>query len=277
MESSVDTTGICPQKSLRVIPFQKFTGPLNMALDFTLAQGLTSVDDPILRFYGWDPACLSLGRHQDAALVNFEQLAKDGYELVRRPTGGSAILHDQELTYCLMVPGGQKRHHRIYSDFHQLLAAALNGLGYPVQLHEQQLHGNYLVEARKTFACFNRPAYAEIKYTQKKVVGSAQKLFPNSLLQHGSIMLTSNQEQVLDYLHLQDEAKNEQAHALRHSSIGLAEINSRKINELALSNAIIEQFADNGVKSIYFRNHTTVEISEASKNLQMFSVDHKNI
>lgn len=244
-----------------------------MALDFNFAKSINQGDDPILRFYGWEPGCLSLGHHQSADLVNIEKLIQDGYGLVRRPTGGSAILHTRELTYSLIVPDGKKLHHQIYSDFHKMLATALNKLGYEVELHQEQLGGNYLAKGRTTFACFNRPAYAEIKYEQKKVVGSAQKLYAHSLLQHGSIMLASNQVQVLDYLDLDSNERKKQEHALGHSSTGLTEINSQKINELALSEAIVEQFADNGVKSIYFRNHTAKEFDEASKNMKMFIVD----
>ena len=123
------------------------------------------------------------------------------------------------------------------------------------------------------FACYNRPAFAEIKYENKKVVGSAQKLFPNCLLQHGSIMFDANQARVLDYLNLDSKLKMEQADALRHSSTGLKEINSREITETSVSESIIEQFAENGVKSIYFCEPKEWELDEARKNLHMFDVD----
>lgn len=276
MASYVDISSICPQKSLRIIPFHKYSGPMNMALDFSLAQNIAVKDDPVLRFYGWDPACLSLGRHQDAANLNHTQLNKDGIGIVRRPTGGSAILHMWELTYSLIVAKGNQNHHTIYADFHTLLANTLIDLGYPVQLHQEKENENYLKQGKNTFACFNRPAFTEIKFNQKKVVGSAQKLFPNSVLQHGSVMFEVNQTRVFDYLKMNSKLKRNLADALRHSSSGLKEINSREINETELSMAIIEQFARNGVKSIYLREPTEQELEAAHNCLPMFQVSDQS-
>ncbi len=272
MESSVDVSVLAPHGRLRVIPFQYFNGAVNMALDFFLAENITAQDDPILRFYGWEPHCLSLGKHQDAGFINRVQLVKDGIDLVRRPTGGSAVLHAHELTYSLIVPAGQERHHQIYRLFHHILAAALRKLNYEVQLHEKEVEGNYLKEGQKTFACFNRSAFSEIKYQNKKVVGSAQKLFRNSLLQHGSILLSGTQTEVLKYLSVTENEKKGLANALHQSALGLKEINSRKMTAQKLSRAIKEQFACSGVNSIYLKNTAYDELLEAEKMSNQFII-----
>ena len=124
-----------------------------MALDFSLAQKLVPSDDPILRFYGWEPVCLSLGHHQDASEVDLTQLAKDHVDIVRRPTGGSAILHAQELTYSLIVAGENSRHHTIYAAFHHLLASTLRDLGYPVQLHQEKYFLQHLILLQVLLPC----------------------------------------------------------------------------------------------------------------------------
>ncbi len=263
MESSVDISLIAPGKTLRVIPFNTFHGAFNMAVDFFLAQNIHEQDDPILRFYGWNPACLSLGRHQDESLVSREMLAKDGISLVRRPTGGSAILHEMELTYSLIVPNGQEQHHSIYALFHQVLARSLQHAGYRVGLHERAQDDNYLKEQKKSFACFNRPAFTEITFEGKKLVGSAQKLYRNSLLQHGSIMISGEQTRVLDYLVLTDEERNSFKNKIRETAINLTTISPKGITAYNLSNQITEEFARHGVHSIYYRQLTRSENESA--------------
>ena len=272
MESSVDVSVLSPRGRLRIIPFQVYSGAVNMAYDFFLAENVSPQDDPVLRFYGWKPYCLSLGRHQDLQQINRKRLKADGIDLVRRPTGGSAVLHAQELTYSLIVPGGQEQHHTIYRIFHQVLADALRKMHYDVQLYDRDDEGNYLRGAQKSFACFNRSAYSEIKYLDKKVVGSAQKLFQNSLLQHGSILLSGTQTDVMTYLSISENEKKNLTDALYHSAISLKEINSRNIAPEELSNAIKEQFAYSGVNSIYSKNTAYDELSEIKRMSNQFIV-----
>ncbi len=272
MALSADVSALAPEGRLRIIPFQKFTGAVNMALDFFLAENAGTESDPILRFYGWEPSCLSLGKHQDAGLINRQQLRQNGIDLVRRPTGGSAVLHARELTYSLIIPGGQLRHHEIYRIFHWILAEALRRLGYNVELNTGEEAGNYLQDSKKSFACFNRSAFAEIKYRQKKVVGSAQKLFPSSLLQHGSILLSGSQTEVLKYLSINETEKKTLSDALHQSAVSLKEINSRKMSAQKLSEAIKEQFACSGVNSIYLKNTAYNELIEAQKMCNPFII-----
>ena len=272
MASYVDISIISPNKSLRIIPFQKFSGAQNMALDLLLAESIKPEDSPILRFYGWKPHCISLGFHQEDSLVSRNKILKGGIHLVRRPTGGSAILHANELTYSLIVPNAQGVHHEVYSIFHKLLSVSLVELGYAVELHQNGLDENYLKNARKSFACFNRSAFAEIKYNNKKVVGSAQKILRNGILQHGSIILSGTQADVLDYLTLNPEELSSLKNELRHSSISLEQINSQEMSQGMLSKAITEQFAINGIKSIYFMKTMENVLKEAQKKMAEFNV-----
>ncbi|MEJ2542893.1 MAG: hypothetical protein P8Y99_02380 [Calditrichaceae bacterium] len=70
-----------------------------MAIDYYFSEQMNKINEPVLRFYGWNPFCLSLGKHQDLNSVNLGKIISDGYDIVRRPTGGSAIFHSDELTY----------------------------------------------------------------------------------------------------------------------------------------------------------------------------------
>lgn len=272
MESSADISLLAPRGRLRIIPFQKFNGAINMALDSILAEKAGAESDPVLRFYGWEPFCLSLGRHQNAALIDRKRMQADGVHLVRRPTGGSAVLHANELTYSLIVPGGRERHHEIYRLFHHILAQALNRLQYDVTLHNHQDSENYLKDKKTSFACFNRPAFTEIKYRYKKVVGSAQRLLPNALLQHGSVLLSGSQTDVLRYLSITETEKKRLYDALRQSAVSLEEINSHTLEVQTLEKAIKEQFACSGVNSIYSKNASDAELRAAEKMRHQFIV-----
>ena len=86
-------------------------GVFNMERDEALAralQGQGADGAQVLRLYGWDPPAISLGHHQDASTIDQDRLQRDGFELVRRPTGGRAILHHEELTYCVAMLSGRR-------------------------------------------------------------------------------------------------------------------------------------------------------------------------
>ncbi len=272
MALSADISVIFPLKSLRVIPFDYYPGAINMAIDYFLAKTIQLGDDPILRFYGWKPFCLSLGYHQDSSKVKIEKLKEKRYDVVRRPTGGSAIFHGTELTYSLIVPFAKRANHQIYSVFHYLYAEALKSLGYGVEIQEHEMTGNYLNDEKSSFACFDRPAFNEIKYNGKKVVGSAQKVFSYSLLQHGSLILSGTQSILFDFLNVSETEIKEYKYALHQRSCSLDDINSREVDKNEICDGLIEQFAKNGVNSIYYQNLSKDETAKAKEIVNRFVI-----
>ena len=263
---------VFPFTSLRVLPYQTYSGALNMALDYSLARSASQNDPPVLRFYGWQPYCLSLGYHQDQTLVDFEQVQAKGYDVVRRPTGGSAIFHSEELTYALILPRADINHHDIYRFFHLLLARALNTLGYDVELNYEDDDENYLKQGRKRFACFNRPAFAEIKFKGKKVVGSAQKLYQNALLQHGSVLIGPKQNEIVQFLKLDHEAKEKYKKNLRESSVALREIHKKNISPNQIADALLSQFKTSLPLNIYYEDLTDFDLGHAQKFVDRFKI-----
>ena len=243
-----------------------------MALDYSLARSASQNDPPVLRFYGWQPYCLSLGYHQDQTLVDFEQVQAKGYDVVRRPTGGSAIFHSEELTYALILPRTDINHHDIYRFFHLLLARALNTLGYDVELNYEDDDENYLKQGRKRFACFNRPAFAEIKFKGKKVVGSAQKLYQNALLQHGSVLIGPKQNEIVQFLKLDHEAKEKYKKNLRESSVALREIHKKNISPNQIADALLSQFEASLPLNIYYEDLTDFDLGHAQKFVDRFKI-----
>ncbi|KAA3617401.1 MAG: lipoate--protein ligase family protein [Calditrichaeota bacterium] len=260
-----------PFTSLRVIPFQYFTGLENMALDLLFAEQVGHDQKPILRFYGWNPFCLSLGRHQNLNNVDIEAIDKNKIDIVRRPTGGSAILHAQELTYSFIIPRGYITHHEIYEIFHILLAGALKDIGFDVALSTTKKDNNYLNKGDSTFACFNRAAKSEIQLKGKKVVGSAQKIYKKSILQHGSIIIGREHEKIINYIRTDSGNKEGQTELLKHNSTNLENINKKKISEVEISSALSESFFDKYKIPIHYKYPTKSEKKEAEKfNSQLF-------
>src|SRR5215213_5352705 len=144
---------------------------------------------PILRFYGWQPAALSLGYAQRAEReVNFKACEEMGIEWVRRPTGGRAILHDHaELTYSLVgsvedpqFSGGVLESYRKISG---ALVEGLRRLGVEAEMAEKDRRGH---ADALTSACFDAPSAYEITWQGRKIIGSAQARQRGALLQQGT-------------------------------------------------------------------------------------------
>lgn len=91
---------------MKTIPYEVKTGAENMQTDNDLLEYAIEnhLKNPVFRLYGWSPACVSLGRNQKEDFLNYEFLKQKGIDIVRRLTGGRALLHDKELTYCYICP-----------------------------------------------------------------------------------------------------------------------------------------------------------------------------
>lgn len=259
--------------SLRVIPFEFFTGVQNMSLDYYYSILVDKTQIPILRFYGWKPYCLSLGQHQLSDDIDINAINKKGIEVVRRPTGGSAIFHAEELTYSFILPNNEISHHEMYYMFHFFLCEALNEIGLNVVLSNLEKPGSYLNQGNETFACFNRTAKSEIQFKGKKVVGSAQKIYKNSILQHGSILVGKDHKEIITFLNLKENEQVTQTNNLNNNSISISEIGSSTINKIEISDKIVQKLADfNHLNNIFYKYTEAYELFEAEKSKIQFSI-----
>lgn len=171
-------------------------GAHNMAIDYSLLQRAQS-GHAFLRIYRWDPACISFGRNEPALKrYDREAIGVRGMDTVRRPTGGRAVWHENEVTYAVAAPlmtfGSLPT---TYTAIHKMLASALNRLGANV-VHADAARNT---EALSAGACFASPVGGEILADGAKLVGSAQLRENESFLQHGSILLGGSQD-VIDSL-----------------------------------------------------------------------------
>jgi lipoate-protein ligase A len=168
-------------------------GWANMAVDQALLDRAESAGERWLRLYGWNPHCLSFGRHEPAARrYDRGRVEALGLDVVRRPTGGRAVWHGREVTYALATPAAELGTVReSYIEIHRMLLDALARLGIAAQLARPgQPVG---VDGG---ACFASPAGGEIMLGGRKAVGSAQLRQGGALLQHGSILLEGDQAMV---------------------------------------------------------------------------------
>jgi lipoyl(octanoyl) transferase len=194
----------------RLLVTPNLDGPLNMALDQAIMEAVAAGHvPPTLRFYSWTPPCLSLGYTQKVSDVDRARLAARGWDLVRRMTGGRAILHIDELTYSVAV----KADHPIvagdiiasYRRLSQALVAGLHLLGADPQADKRATRS----ENSKGPVCFEVPSHYEITVGTQKLIGSAQVRKFGAVLQHGSLPLTGDITRILDGLSMESDDKRE--------------------------------------------------------------------
>lgn len=171
--------------TLRLLPHAEAGGPTNMAADEVLllsaAQGAAS-----LRFYGWTKATVTLGYFQPAA-ARFRIPQGESLAWVRRPSGGAALVHHHELTYCLALPPGPPWQcgDSWMVRMHGIIAQALQDFG--LDLVPRGGHST------NPFLCFQQHTPGDLTCRGHKVVGSAQRKYRHALMQHGGILLKTSE------------------------------------------------------------------------------------
>ena len=188
-------------------------GAWNMAADEAILEAVGRGDSlPTMRLYAWEPACLSLGYAQPITDVDIPRLHEHGWEVVRRPTGGRAVLHTDELTYSVIGPPDEPRLAGTVLESYRRLAGALvealNLLSMRVEVSP-----NSATSPGKTTnpVCFEVPSTYEITVGGKKLIGSAQARRKEGVLQHGSLPLTGDLTRILRVLAFPDETARERA------------------------------------------------------------------
>lgn len=196
-------------------------GATNMARDEALRETVmrSAGAPPILRLYGWRPHCLSLGYGQRTRVVDRARCRARGWQVVRRPSGGGALLHAEELTYCLLLPPQHPLQQgdilASYARLRRGLVAGLARLGVAADEAVTATTGS-----RRHFEaiCYLQPAAQEVSVAGRKLIGSAQLRRRGVLLQHGSLPLGADITAIADGLVYEPEA--ERAAAKRAAAKG---------------------------------------------------------
>ncbi|HSM54625.1 MAG TPA: biotin/lipoate A/B protein ligase family protein [Candidatus Sulfomarinibacteraceae bacterium] len=223
-------------------------GASNMAIDEAIMQGIAAGESPpTLRFYGWQPPCLSLGYAQPWDVVDEAACRRRGWDVVRRPTGGRAILHIDELTYSICAPEDEERvRGGILHSYRQLsdgLAEGLKLLGLRPS-RAQPPDGAAAGGAGKGAACFDRPSNYEITVNGRKLVGSAQARKEGVVLQHGALPLHGDITRIALALAAEDEEQRAAiAAGLLEDAITLEESLGRRAGYEEVADGLARGFA----------------------------------
>ncbi len=187
----------------------------NMAVDEAIMQIHSRGDTPpTLRFYGWQPAALSLGYFQQADKeVDFNKCQDKGIDFVRRLTGGRAILHKQELTYSIIIHENYNlladSIEKSYQQISSGLVAGLKQLGVAAEL--KAVERGQKAPRGHSAACFDAPSWYEVILDNKKLIGSAQRRRENTILQHGSLPLNDSSAEIFELLNYSSEIARKKA------------------------------------------------------------------
>lgn len=231
----------CPYPPVlwRLIVDGEADGPTNMAIDeAVLTAVVEGASRPTLRFYGWSPPCLSLGRGQPLADADQARCRAAGVDVVRRPTGGQAILHTDELTYSVALRqddpragGGVLESYRRLSEG---LLAGLRRLG--VEAVQSLPTKEPPAESRPV--CFEVPSDYEITFGGRKLVGSAQWRSRGGVLQHGALPLHGDPTRIVEYLAFSNAEREVRRHRLRGRAVTLEEVLGRALPFSAVAHAL---------------------------------------
>lgn len=194
-------------------------GELNLAIDEailrTVAEGKAP---PTLRLYGWSPPTLTLGRGQPFADADTAALRRDGIVVLRRMTGGTAVLNRDELTYAVAVRADEPRLagaiHQSYRGISEALLSALADLGVTSAAAAERSTGTPRSRRERTPVCFEISSGYEITVGARKLVGSSQMRVRHGILQHGTLPLIGDIGDIGQYLTARPSPERIRSHAM---------------------------------------------------------------
>ncbi|MGM9968138.1 MULTISPECIES: biotin/lipoate A/B protein ligase family protein [unclassified Rummeliibacillus] len=224
----------------------------NMALDEALlhwhSKGLIP---PVIRFYEWNPATLSIGYFQQAKKdINFEQLHRLNLGFVRRPTGGRAVLHEHELTYSVIVsedyPNMPKTVTEAYKVISEGLLLGFRNLGLDAYFSIPDTEEKRdILKNPKSAVCFDAPSWYELVVEGKKVAGSAQTRQEGVILQHGAILIDLDDEKLISLFNFPSDASKERMRKhLPQKAVAINQLANRRVDVETCTKAFHKGFED---------------------------------
>lgn len=209
----------------------------NMALDEALLHWHGQGEmPPIIRFYEWNPATLSIGYFQRAHRdIDFQQLHNLNLGFVRRPTGGRAVLHEHELTYSIIVSEDYPNMPKTVTEAYRVLSEGLlkgfQNLGFDAYFSVPETAAEkQALQKPKSAVCFDAPSWYELVVEGRKVAGSAQTRQEGVILQHGAILVDLDQEKLISVFNFNDEAaKQKMREQLPLKAVAINDLSARKV------------------------------------------------
>lgn len=235
-----------------------------LALHFEALEAEFGKSLTLLRFYQWSPFCLSLGYHQKETLLNFDALQQDGVDWVRRPTGGRAVFHAEELTYAVVIRTARSNA-ECYAEISRALQAGLRQLGIHASFQRRQPDFRTRYASEESLPCFTASARDELEVAGKKIIGSAQRRYGEVLLQHGSILLSPEHRNLVRYIHLRQDIKARIEQDLQQRTTSVAECLGRSVSYNEAAEAFAKGFEEAWRQALQpLPESTVLELLQAS-------------
>lgn len=222
----------------------------NMAMDEALLNFVSRGEiDPVVRFYTWNPATLSVGYFQRLKKeIDIDKVKEKGFGLVRRQTGGRGVLHDKELTYSVIV---SEEHPNMPSTVTEAYRVISEGLleGFKLLGFEAYFAIPHSKEEReklkqpRSAVCFDAPSWYELVVEGRKIAGSAQTRQKGVILQHGSLLQDVNVDELFDmFIFKNDRLKDKMKKAFVDKAVAINDIADRHISIEEMEKAFEEGF-----------------------------------
>jgi lipoate-protein ligase A len=220
-------------------------GRYNMDFDLHLSN-VCKAGQAYFRLYRWNPYCISLGANQSMDDIDLYKAEADRIDIVKRPTGGRAILHSEEVTYSVVIP--IESYNSAQEIYKEINFALLKGLVYynpklsSAELEHVQPNFPSIYKDGEGLACFATTAKSELKYGGKKLIGSAQRKLGNIILQHGSLLCGTFHKNIINYLNVFEEERIKIKDELNNKTIELESILNEEIDYSRLNGCLLDGF-----------------------------------
>nr|WP_275582791.1 MULTISPECIES: biotin/lipoate A/B protein ligase family protein [unclassified Mammaliicoccus] len=221
-----------------------------MAVDEALMNFVSREEiDPVIRFYTWNPATLSIGYFQKLTKeIDIEKVKEKEFGLVRRATGGRGVLHDKELTYSVIVPESHPNMPQTVTEAYRVISEGLlegfKALGFKAYFSvPKSKEAREKLKSPRSSVCFDAPSWYELVVEGRKIAGSAQTRQKGVILQHGSILQDINVDELFDmFTYRNDRLKEKMKAAFMDKAIAINDISDRHITLEEMETAFYEGF-----------------------------------
>lgn len=264
----------------RIIRCCENNGRMNMAIDEAI---MTAYKEhkvpPTLRFYTWSPATITIGYFQKMQdEIDLKLCGEKNIDYVRRLTGGRAVLHDNELTYSLIVDENHSLMNGGITASYKFISEGLAiGLAYSGITTDPLSRGERIGRDNLSSACFNAHSFYEVSINNKKVIGSAQTRKDGVLLQHGSIIINFDVEKLFSVIKISDEKLKERLIKFTsNKASGIENETSVKVNLKNLEECIIKGISNHFGVGFYQDNLTSYEAQLTEKLYQKYCSEEWN-
>ncbi|WP_368863301.1 biotin/lipoate A/B protein ligase family protein [Staphylococcus hominis] len=222
----------------------------NMAMDEALLNFVSRGEiDPVIRFYTWDPATLSVGYFQRLKKeIDIDKVKEKGFGLVRRQTGGRGVLHDKELTYSVIVPESHPNMPSTITEAYRVISEGLlegfKLLGFDAYFAiPRSKEEREKLKQPRSAVCFDAPSWYELVVEGRKIAGSAQTRQKGVILQHGSLLQDVDVDELFDmFIFKNDRLKEKMKKAFVDKAVAINDISDRHISIEEMEKAFEEGF-----------------------------------